>query len=512
MECRAPETFDVSDPTKWPRWKQRFEIYLLAAGKDSAQEKIKIALLLHSLGESCLDVYNTFPKDKKTSLQDVLNNFDEYFLPKRNVTMETFKFNNITQKEDQTGDAFVTELKNQADNCSFLCQNDECKTSYSERMIKDRVVLGVHDKQVQQKLLREPDMTLQQIQDYCKSIEVTKQHIKLLADDDSTEVNVLRKIKCRRCDMEHPIRQCPAFNKTCSVCQRRGHFAKMCFWKDKNISQNQARKVEVVNEMAATAQTSKVETVSNEDHLSHEDHVFVWESKQSNKISSWYESVRIIDKNIVFKLDSGAESSILPLKYFKLVGLDQKDITPSSITIVSYGDFKSKPLGYATLKCYYKNHVKDVQFLIVDLNTEPLLGLSDCIEFNMISPINTVQNKLFHSNITLPKNINELHKMFPEVFEGLGCIPGMVDIKLKPDAKPVIQAQRRVPLALHNQLKVALNDLEQKNIISRVEYPTDWVNSLMIVEKPNGKLRLCLDPKPLNLYICREIYSIPKCD
>jgi len=34
----------------------------------------------------------------------------------------------------------------------------------------------------------------------------------------------------------------------------------------------------------------------------------------------------------------------------------------------------------------------------------------------------------------------------------------------------------------------------------------------MIVEKPNGALRLCLDPKPLNKYICREYFTIPKCD
>uniref|UniRef100_A0A6P7F1F4 Uncharacterized protein LOC114325315 isoform X1 n=1 Tax=Diabrotica virgifera virgifera TaxID=50390 RepID=A0A6P7F1F4_DIAVI len=61
--------------------------------------------------------------------------------------------------------------------------------------------------------------------------------------------------------MEHPLQQCPAFNKTCSVCQRRGHFANMCFWKNKNMSKNQAKKVEVVNETAAAAKTSKVETV-----------------------------------------------------------------------------------------------------------------------------------------------------------------------------------------------------------------------------------------------------------
>ena len=31
-----------------------------------------------------------------------------------------------------------------------------------------------------------------------------------------------------------------------------------------------------------------------------------------------------------------------------------------------------------------------------------------------------------------------------------------------------------------------------------MEKPTPWVSSLVLVKKSNGKLRLCLDPKPLN--------------
>ena len=34
--------------------------------------------------------------------------------------------------------------------------------------------------------------------------------------------------------------------------------------------------------------------------------------------------------------------------------------------------------------------------------------------------------------------------------------------------------------------------------------PTDWVNPMVVVEKPNGKLRICLDPGPLNKAIKRE--------
>ena len=37
--------------------------------------------------------------------------------------------------------------------------------------------------------------------------------------------------------------------------------------------------------------------------------------------------------------------------------------------------------------------------------------------------------------------------------------------------------------------------MEAKGIICKVTEPTEWVNSLICVEKPNGKLRVCLDLK-----------------
>ena len=43
----------------------------------------------------------------------------------------------------------------------------------------------------------------------------------------------------------------------------------------------------------------------------------------------------------------------------------------------------------------------------------------------------------------------------------------------------------------------------------KVDQPTDWVNNLVVVEKRNGSLRLCLDPKDLNKAIKQEHHKIP---
>ena len=47
------------------------------------------------------------------------------------------------------------------------------------------------------------------------------------------------------------------------------------------------------------------------------------------------------------------------------------------------------------------------------------------------------------------------------------------------------------------------------DIIEPVEKPTESVNALVVVSKPNGKLRVCLDPRPLNKAIERQHHRLP---
>ena len=98
---------------------------------------------------------------------------------------------------------------------------------------------------------------------------------------------------------------------------------------------------------------------------------------------------------------------------------------------------------------------------------------------------------------------------FRDVFEGLGCVDGEYTIKLKVNSQPTIQPQRNVPLRLRDKLKATLDDLERRDIITRVEEPVDWVSNLVIVEKANNTLRLCLDPPDLNQAIEREDFKPP---
>ena len=103
----------------------------------------------------------------------------------------------------------------------------------------------------------------------------------------------------------------------------------------------------------------------------------------------------------------------------------------------------------------------------------------------------------------------EILDEYQDVFTGLGLVDGEFHIELRDDAKPTIHLPRKVPLSLMPKLKEMLEKKIEMDVISKVDKATDWVNSLVIVEKKDGSLRLCLDPKDLNKSIKREHYKPP---
>ncbi|XP_068697311.1 uncharacterized protein [Montipora capricornis] len=102
--------------------------------------------------------------------------------------------------------------------------------------------------------------------------------------------------------------------------------------------------------------------------------------------------------------------------------------------------------------------------------------------------------------------------MYPEYFIGtVGCFDDCTyHITLDPEVSPVVHAPCKMPIELKDKLQVELREMpESQDIIAKVTQPTDWVNSLVIREKGNGRLRLCLDPKDLDKAIKRKHRPIP---
>ena len=104
---------------------------------------------------------------------------------------------------------------------------------------------------------------------------------------------------------------------------------------------------------------------------------------------------------------------------------------------------------------------------------------------------------------------DDLIKVYPDQFEGIGKFPGTYHIYLKEDAKPVVHTPRKCPIARRPLVDKKLDKLLEQEVIVPVTEPTDWVSSLAYSWKADGDLRTCLNPTHLNKAIRRDHYRTP---
>ena len=124
MATSLPEfpSFDSENPEniaiRWQRWFMRFENLLIAL--DIKDNKRKRALLLHYIGESTLNIFETLTEtgtaDDYEKACEALN---EHFKPHKNTSLEIFKFRKTTQNIGETLDQYHVRLVQKAKYCEF---------------------------------------------------------------------------------------------------------------------------------------------------------------------------------------------------------------------------------------------------------------------------------------------------------------------------------------------------------------------------------------------------------
>ena len=102
------------------------------------------------------------------------------------------------------------------------------------------------------------------------------------------------------------------------------------------------------------------------------------------------------------------------------------------------------------------------------------------------------------------KTVEDLKKLYPNSFDRLGSLKGAYNIRVDPSVKPATHARRKVPIESKEAIDKELDYLIEEEIITEQVEPTPWVSSVTFPRKPNGEVRLCLDPSNLNKAIIRE--------
>ena len=140
--------------------------YEVASRLNTQSRDLHTATLLTCIGPDVLEIYDGVPfasSEERTQIDKVVELLDAYFISETNEIYEAYLFNQRVQEIRESFDSFA--LRSLAKTCNF--------GSMQDRMIRDRVVVGVRDNGTRKKLLAENKLTLNKCTDICRASEST---------------------------------------------------------------------------------------------------------------------------------------------------------------------------------------------------------------------------------------------------------------------------------------------------------------------------------------------------
>ncbi|UYV82314.1 K02A2.6-like [Cordylochernes scorpioides] len=441
---KPPSQFELTtnNAEAWETWKFKFLLYSDAIQLETKPVKQQRAILLHNIGDDALNIYKTFGLQEtltNPTITEILEKFDNHFKPFKNI---------------QSFDDFVTKVKNKAVDCDF--------GDLTESLIRDRINLGVLDKNLTERYLQDPDLTLSKAIALGRAAESSRTQLKEIKEEvtvdklssyketssnKNTEHKFVKKNHkffkaCGKCTSKHEYGNCPAYGKQCHKYKKPNHYAKCC-------------KNKIVHDIAEN------------DIYMHKD--------------GWFETIYIQGHPINFKIDTGADVNILPLASLKFLQ-GKYVITPTNKNIFTYIKERIPIVGEVELECQFQSKKSNSKFFVVKCQTVPILGLKDCSRFGLIEKVNSLHQCM--NNISC--------------FEGVGLLKNKQSILIKEDAIPQVYTARRLFLAMRDPVREELKKMSKLGVIKKINKPTEWSHPMVVVKKPNGDVRICIDPRKLN--------------
>ena len=148
------------------------------------------------------------------------------------------------------------------------------------------------------------------------------------------------------------------------------------------------------------------------------------------------------------------------------------------------------PLGSYTFTVSQNSGSKcKIKFDILENAPWPVVDGETCIKqgwisLSVVQSVHSVNSKHYE-----PLALDELVKEYEDVFTGLGCFSGEYHIKVDTNIAPAQHVPRRVLVPLKGKLKTKIEEMEKQGIIVKETGPTEWISSLVAVQKP-GKSRV----------------------
>ena len=434
----------------------------------------------------------------------VVSSFNAYFVPKINHLQYRIECSRRSQLHGETIETYVRSLYEIADNCDFHCMDE---------MIRDRLMTGVRDRDLEKELrLKGNDLTLAIATSVARNWEEVKSHMgESKTDKDKVQLEYFSRHsarhsrggkqhsgnnnfnrgrkssthqyanaaeqpvnkKCSRCALSHPVQAtCPAKYQKCLKCGIVGHFRAAC------RSKRQIRQHEIQTEQS-----------SNYD----DDSQYFLGSVQCPPDKPWTVNLSLRGSNTQFKADSGADVTVITRHTYQSLAKPTSLKSTNSILRSMSSKVQCDGKFDTTVKLNGQDYARTVYVVSSGTN---LLSRSACKEMKILQYNEVGLNQL---------NVD------PNIFSEAGIIKTEpITIKLMDGAVPYnVPVARRVPLPMVDLVDEELKRMEKNGVIQKITKPTDWCSPMVATMKKTGKVRICVDLKQLNKSVKREKYMLP---
>lgn len=559
---------DIESNKHLDRIEREFSYYLTANELEEKADSVKVAHLRLAFDSPTNDIIDML-KIENITVKKIFEELKKELMPKENLAYRQYQFFDKKQDEQETFNEFYIRIKDMASMCNFGNKTDE--------ILKCKIVQGVKDEQLRERLYRTPELSLTEVISYCRASEDAKNKLNNVktrkSEEGSVEIIHNRKplqwrdsakqsnnkpqkwtnnnfrnntqdynshnfrnnpqdynshntykrnpsyqrsshvrntytYRCNKCNTTHASRQCPAFGSRCEKCRNYNHFSHSC--RKRSRPQNRVHTLHEEDDSDDPIQPYGVlDTLMK--HVPRESNT--GEIKDTGNIDdikdtgSWIQEFRFGSVYLRFKLDSGADINVIKKSDLHLMDPDQKlKMYKNTQQIHAFGGYQLEIIGNVDVMLRNKGKTHLTTFAVMK-DRQGIRNILGCVAseelglIKRVERVTSVDSQLFDENQFINK--------YKDTFEGVGTFPKKYKIEIDESEIPSNRPPRRVAYSLMEKLKTTLDKLVQSQIIEPVEGPKSWCSNLVIREKPNGDLRLCLDPTDLNKCIKREYFLIP---
>ena len=437
------------------------------------------------------------------------------------------------QVTDEPFEQFVTDLKLLYKECGY-------DHAMEDEMIRDHIVFGIKSIKVREKLINQGnDLTLEKSMDISRTYELSQKQLKSMNSGEDPNVHAIRSkfptqqrsvrkkekkkssreksthekqaVKCMKCGYTHSDKQCPAMGKKCRFCHKLNHFSKMCLLRKGQKKRHRKGIHSLDNYDSSSSDNTEYDSYSSDntdndyDRYDYEDNVYVKvlsEEKDVHRLSDdWTIKSIIYDNEIQMQIDTGARCNVISQNVLKQMKI-KTALKKTESKLRSYSGHTIKPLGSIKLPCYFNNNIYEIEFQVIEQNATTILGSETCQKIGLIRRLYNVEKSVENMDNS------DIQNEYSDLFHGIGRLPGKHKIHIDQNVTPVVHPPRRSPITMRDKVKDELSRMVKEGIIKKVKKPTSWVNSMVVVTKPNGSIRIRIDPRDLNKAVKRQHFPL----